>query len=183
MIDALRREVRVDWAILAQTFVTIILLNVDRGACIAKTFERIFSSKVTLNQRTSGRYNQWELFPTVVIDSPVWGFGPGSGQSVYARYALLAEREGWLMGSKKGIVWHSLYLHLAVETGAIGIIALAFIVVPPLFRGFTRARSLGETTPLLGILGFLVIGLSVTGMDGHSGLFLGLGFLGSRSDS
>jgi O-antigen ligase len=161
--------------------VTIPLLKSTSGRCITKVFEKTFSQRFTLNQRSSGRYNQWVLFAKVFMDSPVWGFGPGSGWSVYDRYVRQAEKEGWLSGSKKDIVWHSLYLHVAVETGIIGILALVYLLIPPLVRGLRRAWITANVTPLLGILSFMVIGLSTTAMDAYSGYFLGLGFLGSRS--
>ena len=92
-------------------------------------------------------------------------------------------REGWLLGNRKGIsTWHSLYLHVAVEAGAIGILALACLLIPTLLRSLTQAHSSGEVTPLLGILSFMIIVIFINGLDANSGVFLGLGFLGSRPD-
>src|ERR1035438_4530391 len=34
---------------------------------------------VSWQKRTTGRMDQWESFPAVFFDSPIWGFGPGSG--------------------------------------------------------------------------------------------------------
>lgn len=108
------------------------------------------------------------------MDSPLWGFGPGSGRLIYSQYAYTAAEEGWEL-DKKHIVWHSLYLHVGAETGAIGLAALAFILLPPLSQGFTRARQHGELTLFLGVIGFMTIGLSVSAMGMNSGIFLGLG--------
>ena len=164
--------------------VTPILMRSSKGDCITRRVEQTSSTQRSLNEKTTGRFNQWAIFPRVFHDSPVWGFGPGSGKSVYARYADAAEREGWLLGNRKGIsTWHSLYLHVAVEAGAIGILALACLLIPTLLRGLTQAHSSGEVTPLLGILSFMIIGVFVSGMDANSGVFLGLGFLGSRRNS
>jgi O-antigen ligase len=56
------------------------------------------------------------------MDSPLWGVGPGSGRLIYSQYAYTAAEEGWEL-DKKHIVWHSPYLHVGAETGAIGLAA------------------------------------------------------------
>lgn len=163
--------------------VTPILMRSSKGECIGWRVKQTFSTHSTLNSRTSGRLNQWVIFPKVFHDSPVWGFGPGSGKSVYAWYAELAEREGGLTRSRKDIGWHSLYLQVAVEAGTIGLVALAYLLILPLVRGLIHWHASGEVTPLLGILSFMIIVIFLNGLDANSGVFLGLGFLGSRPDS
>jgi O-antigen ligase len=81
------------------------------------------------------------------------------------------------------VAWHSLYLHIGVETGVIGFIALTLLLLPLLWRGFICWRSTGDSVPLIGLIGFMVIGLSVSGFDASSGVFLGLGLLGTRKRS
>ncbi len=157
---------------------TLMLLGTQRGPSIVRFYERTFGTDRTMSQRSSGRSDQWEIFPQVFQDSPIWGFGPGSGKSVYGRYSTLEDNEDKLQGN---IAWHSLYLQVAVEAGIIGIILLTLLLAPLLFRGFIYWRLYGSSLPLNGILGFLVVGLSVSGFDAASGMFLGLGFLSIKT--
>lgn len=157
------------------TLVIVLLLGTSKGDYIAQFYEKTFSSDRSMAQRSSGRSDQWYLFPRVWQDSPVWGYGPGSGNAVYAQYSLEADEK--LHSAGKELAWHTLYLQVGVEAGTIGIMGLTLLLVPLLVRGLTHSRLSGETTPLIGILGFMVIGLSVSGTDVASGIFLGLGFL------
>ncbi len=157
---------------------TLMLLGTQRGPSIVQFYERTFGTDRTMSQRSSGRSDQWEIFPQVFQDSPIWGFGPGSGSFVYERYSTLEKNEVRLKG---GYAWHSLFLQVAVEAGIIGIILLTLLLAPLLFGGFMYWRFHGSSLPLNGILGFLVIGLSVSGFDAASGLFLGLGLLSTKS--
>jgi len=79
------------------------------------------------------------------------------------------------------VAWHSLYLQVGVETGIIGLIGLTFLLASLLFRGFTHWRIHDSSAPLIGIIGFMVIGLSVSALDAVSGMFLGVGFLSAKS--
>lgn len=155
--------------------ITVALLQTERGPSIVQFYERTFSPDRTLNQKTSGRADQWSVFPRAFQDSPVWGFGPGSGESVYAEYSLLVDSNLNFAGMK--MAWHSLYLHIGVEAGLIGILALTLLLGLLTFHGLSHWRSFGESIPLLGVIGFLIIGLSVSGTDSPSGIFLGLGLL------
>jgi len=158
--------------------ITLALLQTERGPSIVRFYDRTFSPDRTLNQKSSGRLDQWTVFPQAFQDSPIWGFGPGSGGSVYAEYSLLADGNIHLAGME--MAWHSLYLHIGVEAGMIGIMALTLLLGSLIFHGLNHWRSFGESLPLLGAIAFLVIGLSVSGMDGASGVFLGLGLLSVR---
>lgn len=158
--------------------ITFALLQTERGPSIVRFYDRTFSPDRTLNQKTGGRTEQWTVFPRAFQDSPVWGFGPGSGESVYAEYSLLIDSNLNFAGMK--MAWHSLYLHIGVEAGLIGILALTLLLGSLIFHGLTHWRSFGESIPLLGVIGFLVIGLSVSGTDSASGIFLGLGLLSVR---
>ncbi len=159
-------------------FITLALLQTERGPSIVGFYNRTFSSERDLNQKSSGRVEQWSVFPRAFQDSPVWGFGPGSGESVWAEYSLLIDSNLNFAGMK--MAWHSLYLHVGVETGMVGITALSLLLGSLIFHGIIHWRSFGESIPLLGGIGFLVIGLSVSGMDSASGIFLGLGLLSVR---
>jgi O-antigen ligase len=152
-----------------------VLQTSEAGADLAKGFERTFSEKRSVLQKTSGRSDQWMLFPRVMEEAPLWGFGPGSGSQVYAHYSALDPRIRYKRGGEAP--WHSLYLHVAVETGVVGSIALLALFSVMLATNVRSWRERREITPLLGTLGFLIIALTVSGLDAASGLFLGLGLL------
>jgi O-antigen ligase len=152
-----------------------VLQTDETGAHLAKGFERTFSEKRSVLQKTSGRSDQWMLFPQVMEDAPLWGWGPGSGGQVYARFSALDPRIRYRRGGEAP--WHSLYLHVAVETGIFGTIALMTLFPIMLIANLRTWRERREITPFLGTVGFLIIALTVSGMDAASGLFLGLGLL------
>ena len=68
------------------------LLQTSRGAVLTEWVDRTFSDERSIGNRTSGRSDQWMLFPQVMRDAPLWGFGPGSGARVYAHYSALDPR-------------------------------------------------------------------------------------------
>ncbi len=152
---------------------TVILLATSRGDSVEAFFDRTVSSERTLANTTSGRTDQWWLFPEVFLASPIWGFGPGSGENTYAHYSN--RYNIYLSGRRQG--WHAVYMHVGVETGLIGLGALMIILVPLIFHGIRHWRYSGDTVPLLGILSYLLIGASVIGMDAASGVYLGLALL------
>lgn len=143
----------------------LVVMSTSRGEAIGQYFLRAFAPGRTLSQRTTGRYDQWVAMPRIVADSPVWGHGPGSGVRTNARFT----------GSMKA--WHSLYLQLLVETGAIGFVLLLLLFGGLLAGGMRHLRLTGDPVPLAGTLCFMTIAISVSGMDAISGVFLGLGFL------
>jgi GNAT superfamily N-acetyltransferase len=63
----------------------------------------------------------------------------------------------------------------------IGLGCLALIVLPLLSGCVHHLRVTGEVVPLLGVAGFLLVASSVSAMDAISGVFLGLGFLGTKT--
>ena len=153
--------------------VGLLLLQTSRGADFAAGLQRTFSEERSLRNRTSGRSDQWMLLPVALHDHPVLGFGPGRGPSVYAKYSLLDPDVHFRRGVE--MRWHSLYLQVAIETGALGVLVLTTLFFL-LFRSNIRAwRYTGDVAPMLGAIGFALLALTVSGMDAASGLFLGLG--------
>ena len=152
-------------SLLPLVVVILAVLESERGAAVVDYFLRAVSSERTLAERTAGRFDQWASFPEIFAASPIWGHGPGSGMDTYLRFA------------GRRLAWHSLYLQVGVEAGSIGLLALSILISWFLFRGFTHWRLCGQVLPLTATLCFLGIGLSVSGMDAISGVFLGLGFL------
>jgi len=143
-----------------------VVLQTDRGSVVQHFYDNAVNDERSLDKRTTGRANQWESFPRVFDDSPLWGFGPGSGKAVSLRY------------TKEGKPWHSLYLLIGTETGLIGLSALAALLLALIWRGIHHLRAFGEVVPLLGVLSLMMIGVSVSGVDAISGVFLGLAFIG-----
>ena len=154
---------------------TVVVLRTGRGEDIEHFYDKSFSADNTLAQSTSGRSDQWEVFPVAFMDSPLFGFGPGSGKTVWAEYSL----ESGAFHSGDTIAWHSLYLQLGIETGMVGLIALLFLIIALMISAIWHWRRSGDSGIFLGLLGFLIIGLSVSAIDAGSGVFLGLAFLGA----
>jgi O-antigen ligase len=175
ILGVINRKQRKTLAALIVLLVVIsaLLLTSSRGEYVQQSFERTVSSERTLSSSTSGRSDQWWLFPEVLADSPLWGFGPGRGTAIYARYSNLYN----IFHSGEGMAWHSLYLQVGIETGIIGMLALTMLVGPLLVRGIAHWRAAGNSVPLHGVVSFIVIALSVSGLDAASAVFLGLGFL------
>ncbi len=117
----------------------------------------------------NARVAQWNSFPAAFADSPLVGFGPGSGKGVSLRY------------SGHNLIWHSLYLHMGIECGAIGLVLLAIFLVSILGSCFRHLRQYGEIGPLLGVVGFMTIAVSIPAIDGVAGLFLGMGLAGGSA--
>lgn len=167
-VAARGRRLALAASLLPLAVVALLVMSSSRGESIGQYFLRAFAPGRTLAQRTTGRYNQWVAMPRIVAESPVWGHGPGSGVDTNARFT----------GSRKA--WHSLYLQMLVETGAIGFLLLLLLFGGLLAGGMRHLRVTGDPIPLCGALCFMTIAISVSGLDAISGVFLGLGFLGSR---
>ncbi len=114
----------------------------------------------------NARVAQWNAFPAAFFDSPIVGFGPGSGKGVSLRY------------SGHNLIWHSLYLHMGIECGAIGLLLLVMFLISILVNCFRHLHQYGEIGPLLGVIGFMTIAVSIPAIDGVAGLFLGMGLSG-----
>ncbi|MFN3324118.1 MAG: O-antigen ligase family protein [Bryobacteraceae bacterium] len=148
----------------------ILVLGTTKGAVIQQYFERATAEDRSWSKRTTGRSDQWEALYRNWHVVPPWGFGPASGEAVHARF----------LGHPK--VWHSLYLQTMVETGLIGIGILMAIFAILLSRAYRHWVVTQELIPLQGVLCYLTIGLSVTGIDASAGLYLGLGFVAGQYD-
>jgi ribosomal protein S18 acetylase RimI-like enzyme/O-antigen ligase len=154
-------------------------LATPRGIYLEEWFARTVSSDRSLTQISSGRSDQWMLFPRVFMDSPLWGYGPGLGRVQYAKSSVRDIRIVYRHGANAD--WHAIYLQLGIEAGSIGLFSLALVVIPLLSRCLRHLRATGEIVPLLGVVGFLLVAASVSAMDAISGVFLGLGFLSTKA--
>ena len=146
-------------------FVTV-WIQLEPSRTLQHYFEETFSPDESWSKRTTGRAEQWAAIPHVIADSPVWGFGPGNGRRISVLYA------------HKNIIWHSLYMQFAAETGLIGLAMLALVLGALLRRAWTHYLRAREVIPLVGIVGFMTIAISVPAIDGLSGMFVGLALIG-----
>ena len=147
------------------TLVTLAVLASSRGDSVRLVYDRTFNSERSMKNRTSFRSEQWAALPKVFVASPIWGWGPGSGKDVDYLF------------TGRHLLWHALYLQVIGETGSIGMIALLWILGSLIFRSVGHLRKWGEAMPLVGIITYMMIGLSVSGFDAFSGVYMGLAFM------
>ena len=152
------------WVLLSMIVITAVVHS-DRGEIVTHYFLKAASSENSNSARTTGRSRQWAAFPEILSDAPILGHGAGSGVATNIQYT----------GSP--LEWHSLYLQVGVETGTIGLLTVLTLEAWLLWRAFDHWRIVGELGPLVSTLGFIVIGVSISGLDAVSGLFLGFSFL------
>ena len=174
-----RRKVFV--GILLMGCVVVGMLQTESGEKISQYFEMATDSERTMKEKTTGRADMWLLFPKVLKDSPIWGVGPGMGREAYAEYSWVDEEVTLKQGRE--MAWHSIYMHVGVETGMIGLILLAGFLGTLIFRALLYRRATGNIVALIGILGFTTIGISVVGIDAITGIYLGMAFLGTSLPS
>jgi O-antigen ligase len=141
---------------------TAFVLSTDQGAHITTVFTKTVDSNRSLANRTSGRSSMWEALPRVFAASPVWGWGPGSAADADFMY------------THRHLLFHSLYEQIIAECGLLGFIPMVIILFATLRRAIGHYRRYGELVPLVGIVGFMLIGVSVTAFDFVSGVYLGL---------
>lgn len=144
---------------------TALVLLSNRGVGIQTVFEKTVDSDRSLKNRTSFRSVQWSVMPEVFMVSPIWGWGPGSGKAVAFLY------------TGRHLAWHALYLQVIGETGLIGLTTLLWILILLIRRGVRHLKEWGEITPLIGVVAYMALGLSVSGFDAFSGILLGLAFM------
>jgi O-antigen ligase len=155
--------------VLVPTVALFVALSTGRGGSVIKFYSKVASSDTSLSKKTTGRFDQWARLPTVFANSPIWGHGGGSGASIYHEF-----------GGKE-LQWHSLYLQLLVETGAVGFLVFGVILLAIGNRAREHLRATGEVVPLIAVLCYLTIGLSISAIDGISGVYLGLALVAGNS--
>ncbi|MCU1340339.1 MAG: Lipid core-O-antigen ligase-like enyme [Bryobacterales bacterium] len=157
------------WIVISVPVIAIsIALSTGRGPDVLRFYNKVASSDTNLGQKTTGRIDQWERLPDAFSTSPIWGHGGGSGASVYHD-----------IGGKE-LEWHSVYLQLLVETGAMGFVIFAGILAGVGNLVLEHRRITGEILPLLALVCYLAIGVSISALDGMSGVYMGLALLGGK---
>lgn len=168
---------KIFFALLLMGCVLAGVMQTKSGEKVYEHFEKMFDSERTLAQKSTGRYEMWLLFPEIFKDYPIWGVGPGLGKEAYAHYSWVDKEVTYRQGHE--VAWHALYLQVGVEAGLIGLTILGIFLVRLIFKTLLYRKLTRQVIPLVGILGFMTIGISVPGIDAISGLFLGLAFLGT----
>lgn len=162
-----RQRFRIVAAFAGILIVGILLTGLGHDATLGHYLDKTFDPDQSWSKRTTGRDVMWKAIPYLLHDSPVWGFGPGSG----LRTAKIYYHEN--------LIWHSLYLQVAAETGLSGLFFVLFLMVVATHRCYTRFRITGELAPLIGMIGFWCVGITVPGLDAASACFLGFGLIGA----
>jgi O-antigen ligase len=150
------------------------------GASLNKGITRTFSEKGSARHRTSGRSDQWLVAYHAFSHSPATmaiGYGPGNGAEVYADHSREVEGVKYAVGKK--VALHSLFMQMAVETGALGVIALIAWLLLCFVKVFQFTFQSGATFPLVCFVGYVFIVITVSGNDINSGIFLGIALLGA----
>jgi O-antigen ligase len=128
---------------------------------LEKYIDKTFNSEEEWSD-INARVAQWHAFPRAFADAPIFGFGPGMGKAVSLKY------------SGHQLIWHSLYEHISIECGSLGILLLLLLLGSRVRRGIAHLRDQKDAIPVLGVLGFMIIAISIPAIDGMAGLFLGL---------
>ncbi len=152
-------------ALVIACIVGSVVLSTNRGSKSQGFFDKTLDSNRTLANRTNGRSRMWEAVPSIFAASPIWGWGPGSGRDVDYLY------------THRHLLFHSLYLQVIVETGLLGTIPLFLIMGAAVVRAIGHLRKVGEVTPLVGMVAFMLLGLSVSAFDITAGILFGMALM------
>jgi O-antigen ligase len=163
-------------------FSIILFKNVDKNFSFAHEFlvERSSDKSKDFNSLSSGRSEQWDAVFSHLSNYPldlIFGFGPGTQIEAHQviSYSTQNKIQARLIGLK--MAYHALFLQLIVEIGLIGVFLFYTIILLLILKSIDYFKSKSDIYPFLGILGFVIIGLSVSSFDPFSGLFLGLAFI------
>jgi O-antigen ligase len=169
------------WILLALAVVAALffaVLQSSFGPELQKGLDRTFGAERTLRNRTSGRSDQWAVAfkaTTASWDRILWGYGPGQGPVVYARFSEKVEGVRFAVGQEMAL--HSLFMQVAVETGLVGLgllLGWLAMVGVRVARWTLRHRKI---FPLVCFSGYVVVVLTVSGNDTISAMMLGMGLL------
>lgn len=158
-----------------------LLLRSSLSHSFSQGVDRTFSSDGSLAHRTSGRSDQWRVSWFAFTRTPqalVFGYGPGSGSSVYSTYA--PQVEGVVYGVVERIALHSLFMQIMVEGGAMGLLVLVGLLSWVLWRAWIFLRHERLVFPLVCVMSYIFVVITVSGNDTISGSMLAIGMLRSK---
>jgi O-antigen ligase len=134
----------------------------SRGNLVLKYVNKVVSSKRSISQKTSGRFDMYAAFPEMFWQSPIWGLGPGAASSTYRT------------SRGEAFALHSLVLHIGVEGGSIGLAILVLVYGALLRRAWVHRKVTGELVPLAGALCLCVDALAHNSFNPLMGMYLGM---------
>ncbi|MGA7990084.1 MAG: O-antigen ligase family protein [Thermoanaerobaculia bacterium] len=155
--------------------VVSLLLQIPAGGAFERGLQRTFGGERSARQRTTGRSDQWRVAWLAATESAgalLYGYGPGHGPDVYARYSLETPEVQYGVGER--VALHSLLMQIGVEAGLLGLVPVALWLGIVLRKVWRHGRNSGLLFPLVCFLGYGVIVLTVSGNDVFSGLLLGI---------
>ncbi len=141
---------------------------------LAGSLARTFSADGSAAHRTSGRSDQWNVISSAAQRSVfrLWlGSGPGTGPAVYGEMSLRTEGVRYSIGHSAKL--HGGFLQLLCETGLLGV-AVAVLLLARIFMIVRKAWRAGCHMPAAAFASYLAVISSVAGVDGNSGLLIGL---------
>ena len=150
------------------------------GPSLQAGLDRTFHSERGLAGVTSGRSDQWAVAyqaATTSWDRLLFGYGPGRGPTVYAKYSEQTGGVRYAVG--QAVELHSLFMQLQVEAGLLGLTMFVVWLAVFLFRVAIGTRSSGRLFPLVCFCGYILSIATVSGNDTISGALLGIGLLGT----
>jgi len=101
------------------------------AACSPLLLSRIASAQGAEAHSTEFRVLIWKSAIRMLLHRPFFGFGGGSFQQAYARFAIAGPTE----------MAHSAYLQAGAETGAIGLLLLILSAWYPIVRALRQSRQ------------------------------------------
>jgi len=155
-----------------------LLLQTQQGQFISNWFNKIIlaeSYNEFLFKVTTGRSSQWELFPDMIYDSPLIGYGPGNSRTIFHNYAVNDLR---IMTHQINLQIHGFFLQISIEMGLIGLFIIIVFLLHIVKQSYLFWKKTNNFISLVAILSFITIGLSISGFNAIVGVYLGLGFMG-----
>jgi len=173
------------WSPYFFTFRTDILIALERNKQdSSKDFRRHISSitNVSTDASNKERLNRWACAIRMFKERPVWGWGPGTYQFLYAPFQKRSEMT--IISTRHGDVGnaHSEYLGPLAEQGLLGSVAFLLIVIATMataaklyFRTKRRKVRIMAVILLLSLMTYYAHGLVNNFLDGDklSALFWG----------
>lgn len=173
-----RQRMRVLLAVAVAGLVLHLALMSPYGEGFRRGIERTFSEEKSLGSRTSGRSDQWLVAwhaATAAWERFLCGYGPGRGPSVYAAVSEQVEGIHYAVGREAAL--HSLLMQVLVEAGMVGALAVVAGLGVALWQGIGWARRHRLLFPLVCLLSYGFVILTVSGNDTNSGTALGVALL------
>jgi O-antigen ligase len=124
---------------------------------------------------TSGRTDQWLLASALLGHSDtalLLGAGPGNARKTYSRVSTSAVGPVYARGEE--VMWHSLYLTIAVELGLPGLLAVMVWLLLLIRHALAMTMRIQYVLPFLAATSYALLAFSVTNANALAGVLLGI---------